>query len=77
MSISSQLWLALAVVCVSNAAGGRGHGLQRGGTRFDTRERHGTAAARHLAMLHAAIYDAVNGVFRTHEAYLVAPAALT
>jgi len=28
------------------------------------------AAARNLAMLHAAIYDAVNGIVRTHEPYL-------
>jgi membrane-associated phospholipid phosphatase len=33
------------------------------------------AAARNLAMLHAAVYDAVNGVRRTHEPYLVAPNA--
>src|SRR5213593_5305630 len=28
-------------------------------------------ASRALAILHAAIYDAVNGISRTHEAYLV------
>jgi len=33
------------------------------------------AASRNLAILHAAIYDAVNGVRPTHEPYLVAPAA--
>jgi hypothetical protein len=32
------------------------------------------AASRALAMLHAAIYDAVNGITRTHEAYRVASA---
>jgi hypothetical protein len=29
------------------------------------------AAARNLAILHVAIYDAVNGILRTHEQYLV------
>lgn len=29
------------------------------------------AAARNLAMVHVAIYDAVNGILRTHEQYLV------
>lgn len=29
------------------------------------------AASRHLAILHAAIYDAVNGIARTHEPYAV------
>src|SRR4030095_15821588 len=28
-------------------------------------------ASRNLAILHAAIYDAVNGIARTHEEYLV------
>ena len=28
-------------------------------------------ASRSLAILHAAIYDAVNGIARTHEEYLV------
>src|SRR5205085_2646102 len=28
-------------------------------------------ASRNLAILHAAIYDAVNGISRTHEAYFV------
>ena len=32
------------------------------------------AAARNLAILHAAIYDAVNGIRRTHEPYLAAGA---
>ena len=32
------------------------------------------AASRALAMLHAAIYDAVNGITRTHESYRVASA---
>lgn len=77
MSISSHRWLALAVVCVSNAV--------QADVVTDFNEAAlasirasatpPPAAARHLAMLHAAIYDAVNGVLRTHEAYLVAPAA--
>jgi len=29
------------------------------------------AAARNLAILHAAVYDAVNGIRRTHEQYFV------
>jgi PAP2 superfamily len=33
------------------------------------------AAARHLAMVHAAIYDSVNSVTRTHMAYRAQPAA--
>src|SRR5213076_1862613 len=31
-------------------------------------------ASRNLAILHAAIYDAVNGTSRTHEAYFVGSA---
>src|ERR1043165_6185855 len=34
-------------------------------------------ASRALAILHAAIYDAVNGIRRTHENYLVASAVPT
>jgi membrane-associated phospholipid phosphatase len=33
------------------------------------------AAARNLAILHVAIYDAVNGIRRTHQQYLVKPRA--
>lgn len=34
-----------------------------------------TRASRALAMVHVAIFDAVNGVFATHQPYLVSPAA--
>jgi hypothetical protein len=30
-----------------------------------------TKASRYLAILHASIYDAVNGISRSHEAYFV------
>jgi membrane-associated phospholipid phosphatase len=33
-------------------------------------------AARNLAIVHAAIYDAVNGIYRTHRAYYVDPQPL-
>jgi len=34
-------------------------------------------ASRSLAMLHVAMYDAVNGIRRTHETYLVVSAVPT
>src|SRR5436190_8104206 len=33
-------------------------------------------ASRNLAILHVAIYDAVNGITRTHAPYLVSPTGL-
>ena len=42
------------------------------GTRRDPPRRHGPPiASRSLAILHVSIYNAVNGIARTHEAYLV------
>jgi membrane-associated phospholipid phosphatase len=43
-------------------------------TALDAIRLHNTpppAAARNLAILHVAVYDAVNGILRTHEPYLV------
>ena len=50
--------------------------LQSPGTAVPPGAGQGAASTVHLAMVHAAVYDAVNAIAGAHEPYLSSPAAL-